>query len=694
MGANRDSLARDLHNGRLTGPTTPGEVPPSSSFSLDGTLPPTPLRELLELEGAAIFMLSTDRELKETVARTAGERYPIRSIVEWEALVEAAAAQRARIVLLDADSLPMALPEAVDVLYRAAPTIVVLVAATRDSDAAGVAMELMAQRQVHRLLVKPATDAMTRLLLESAIDRYLELREQFIPPPISVAEFGSRHRQRKSRTVWSASRFAAALALVMVAGAAVVVQTRGLRWQDVLERLVPRDADVELASRLPQSPHETGLASEHASRPSERGTVPAVTEPLVTVPTFDKAAAESIASSAASESSSDLNPASAEIEGVSHVVDEARDSKPAVLASKPATDPASIGPENVLAPPRLETTTRESELGTTVAAEPRARASVDAERDAAPAAEPEPRAATDVEFDRLLDLVDVRLADGRLLTPYDDSAVRYFERAMARNPLDPRLLTRREAIAAGLVDAALVAVERGDLLEAERLADEAFRLGADRAALGRLDRELDAARREQTVARHAALLANARVLLQQGDLLDADGNGALATLARLRRERASVPGLDAAWREATEAVRARVSDAIDARDFAAARRWASALAIAGGDPELAADLEFEARQAEFLATPIAAGELELIEARPPVYPDGALAGGVEGWVDVEYVVDREGRPRDIVVLDSHPRHRFVDAAIEAIESHRYVPFQLDGRVYERRVRTRIRFDIK
>ncbi len=657
MGVNRDSLSPELEDGRQAASAVSGRMPPGSSVSLDGTLPPSPLRELLELDGAAIFVFSADHELTETVVRSGGERYPIRSIAGWDELVDAVARERAHILLLDADSLPVPLPDAVATLHGAAPTIVVLVAARRDT--AGTVMSLMAERKVHRLLVKPATDGMTRLLLESAIERYLALREQSIPPPVFVDEVRPRRRYRKSRSSWSAWRLAAALVLA-TAGAVVVAEMRGFGWQEAIERLVVRGAEGGREREGLPEPSD-GLAAGsatpaplRASAADDGVSVTATTDTVLTV-VFEAPSANEPAGSvsAAAASSSGSDAATPEFAVIPPVTDERYDVPlppgPQTSASRAADEPDA------------------SEM---------------------------PAAAAGTEIDFLLDLIDARLVDGRLLAPYGDSAVGYFEQAMALNPLDPRLLTRRDVIAAGLVDAAHAALERGDLVEAVDFADEAFRLGADRTALARFDRELDAARREQTLARQAERLAAARTLLRQGRLLDADGGGALATVAELRRERSSVVGLDDVWREVTAVVAAEVSAAIDTGDYAAARRWASALAIPGGDPALAAELEFEARQAEFLATPIAAGELRLIEFAAPVYPDDALAAGIEGWVDVEYVVDREGRPRDIVVVDSRPGRRFVDAAIDAVESHRYEPFLLDGRVYERRVRMRVRFEVQ
>ena len=59
--------------------------------------------------------------------------------------------------------------------------------------------------------------------------------------------------------------------------------------------------------------------------------------------------------------------------------------------------------------------------------------------------------------------------------------------------------------------------------------------------------------------------------------------------------------------------------------------------------------------------------------------------GNEGWVDLEYVVDRSGQPRDLVVLRASPPGRFDAAALAAVAQYRYAPFERDGRMYERRI---------
>src|SRR5690606_24378644 len=61
--------------------------------------------------------------------------------------------------------------------------------------------------------------------------------------------------------------------------------------------------------------------------------------------------------------------------------------------------------------------------------------------DDAPAAAPDESASRTTDLDVLLDLIDARLEDGRLLAPDGDGATAYFEQALALSSFDPRLLT-------------------------------------------------------------------------------------------------------------------------------------------------------------------------------------------------------------------------------------------------------------
>src|SRR5690606_40773327 len=113
MGANRDSLAADAFHDASRASADDGDAPAGFLSSLDSTMPPTPLRDLLAADGATIFVLSADPELIHAVERAGGDQFPVRVVASWAALVDAAARRRTHIVLVDADTLPLELPDAV-----------------------------------------------------------------------------------------------------------------------------------------------------------------------------------------------------------------------------------------------------------------------------------------------------------------------------------------------------------------------------------------------------------------------------------------------------------------------------------------------------------------------------------------------------------------------------------------------------
>jgi protein TonB len=133
-------------------------------------------------------------------------------------------------------------------------------------------------------------------------------------------------------------------------------------------------------------------------------------------------------------------------------------------------------------------------------------------------------------------------------------------------------------------------------------------------------------------------------------------------------------------------------------DWAAAEAELAGLAQAPGGAAaaepLAAELAAERLQQSYLATAAPASVLMLERSTPAAYPLAALQRNSEGWVDLEFVVDRSGQPRNLGVVQASPANVFDAAAVAAVEQYRYVPFERDGRVYERRVRLRVRFQLQ
>lgn len=88
------------------------------------------------------------------------------------------------------------------------------------------------------------------------------------------------------------------------------------------------------------------------------------------------------------------------------------------------------------------------------------------------------------------------------------------------------------------------------------------------------------------------------------------------------------------------------------------------------------------------------GEYLPIVKVAPVYPQRALARGIEGWVLVEFTVTAGGSVRDVVVVEAQPERMFDRAAIAAAEKFRYKPRVINGKAVEvEGVQNLIRFEM-
>ena len=63
----------------------------------------------------------------------------------------------------------------------------------------------------------------------------------------------------------------------------------------------------------------------------------------------------------------------------------------------------------------------------------------------------------------------------------------------------------------------------------------------------------------------------------------------------------------------------------------------------------------------------------------PIYPEAARAGGIEGRVVLEYIINEEGIPVDIQIVEANPPGVFESAAISAVSQWRYQPALKLGR---------------
>jgi protein TonB len=67
----------------------------------------------------------------------------------------------------------------------------------------------------------------------------------------------------------------------------------------------------------------------------------------------------------------------------------------------------------------------------------------------------------------------------------------------------------------------------------------------------------------------------------------------------------------------------------------------------------------------------------------PQYPPRAAERGLEGWVELNFIISVTGTVQDAEVTNSHPRNVFDRAALRAVRRWKYNPQIADGKPVER-----------
>lgn len=79
---------------------------------------------------------------------------------------------------------------------------------------------------------------------------------------------------------------------------------------------------------------------------------------------------------------------------------------------------------------------------------------------------------------------------------------------------------------------------------------------------------------------------------------------------------------------------------------------------------------------------------------PPIYPLIAKRNNVEGWVEVNFLVDEHGRVHDPVVIKAEPPNIFDASVLRGVMSWRFKPGTVQGVPVKVRVETTVRFELK
>ncbi len=329
------------------------------------------------------------------------------------------------------------------------------------------------------------------------------------------------------------------------------------------------------------------------------------------------------------------------------------------------------------------------------------------------------------------------LTTGAVLQPPEANARFFIESARALAPNNTAVQQARAELATRLVTEAHQSVAAGNVDAADTWTAAAAEAGADATEVEGLrtaTAQLRGAARADSTA-HLETLFSQR--MSQGRVLEPTGDNARYYLEQMAQaEPASSSTLSA-----RNAFETRLTDearaAVHAQDYPAARRWLSAARTNGASPavisaveaELAAAQDGGPKAAEVTATTaaaaattapassgpgalsaqappgasppaaaasgfVSASELNRTRYTQPQYPQVARERGIEGWVDMQFLVRKDGSLGDVTVVGAEPVGVFEQSAVDAVRRWRYQPIMRDGQASEQHARIRVRFAVK
>ena len=290
------------------------------------------------------------------------------------------------------------------------------------------------------------------------------------------------------------------------------------------------------------------------------------------------------------------------------------------------------------------------------------------------------------------------LKQGHLIEPVEDNARFYIESARALAPQSTDVQQATEDLIARLESEAHEALSAKNADQADVWASAAADAGGDSAQVAALHAQALELRSAATADSLLQLARSFNQALEQGRVLEPATDSARFYLAQLERTDAASPAAAAA----RSAYGARLLDeargSLRQADFAGTRAWLAAARSAGAeaadlgklDTALAAAQE-EAQQANSVVN-----ESQLVRARyvPPEFPQAARQRGIDGWVDLQFLVDTDGAVSDVAIVGAQPAGIFEQAALDAVRHWRYQPVMRSGRAVSQRARVRLRFTVQ
>jgi TonB family protein len=305
--------------------------------------------------------------------------------------------------------------------------------------------------------------------------------------------------------------------------------------------------------------------------------------------------------------------------------------------------------------------------------------------------------------------LDARVADylnrgsaalqrGQLIAPVEDNARFYLESARALAPNDPLVQQATRDLIARLESEARSALAAKDAEQADTWASAAANAGADPVHVAALHEQAQQLRRAARAESLAQLSSAFDERLAQGRLLEPASDSARYYLTQLIHTDPADPATQRARTTFAARLLEEARSTLRAQDFATTRRWLDEARASGADEAATAELEraLSAAQHEAQQADTYVNESTLTRTRyvAPKFPDEARLRGINGWVELQYLVGTDGTVSDVTVVGAQPVGVFEQAALDAVRHWRYQPVLRAGQLVSQRTRLRLRFTVQ
>jgi TonB family protein len=294
-----------------------------------------------------------------------------------------------------------------------------------------------------------------------------------------------------------------------------------------------------------------------------------------------------------------------------------------------------------------------------------------------------------------LRLANTRLRSGALIEPAEDNARFYLEAARQTVPDDPAVTEVARLLQTELLARAGAAATAGNAAETERWLANADAAGANRQEMTDIRRLLQDHLIGARAGRIAALTQSFNLAMSGNRLLQPANASAKHFLFELIGTEPGNPAVAAARQGLGQAYLRELNAALARNELAAADVWlieAQTISYAGADLAAAqAALRAAHEEAALSNSVVGANSLARVTYVAPKFPALSSKRSIDGWVELQFTVRKDGTTGDIVVTDSKPGKTFDAAAVNAVSQWRYKPVIRGGKAVDQRAAVRIRF---